>query len=70
MTNLSAVHDRLRAILAAHTDRLVTTKDGPEGMTLNFTTIDDTLLAELEELTAKGIPGFRAVAEAAAAIRR
>jgi hypothetical protein len=124
MTNLSAVHDRLRAILAAHTDRLVTTKDGPEGMTLevpglegkpwgyvagtrvgkryvsyylmpvyaspelnarmtpelrrrmqgkscfNFTTIDDTLLAELEELTGKGIPGFRAVAEAAAPTRR
>ena len=36
----------------------------------NFTTIDETLLAELEDLTAKGIPGFRAVAEAAAATRR
>ena len=36
----------------------------------NFTTIDDTLLAALEELTAKGIPGFRAVAEAAAVGRR
>jgi hypothetical protein len=62
MTNLSAVHDRLRAILAAHTDRLVTTKDGPEGMTLE--------VPGLEEVTAKGIPGFRAVAEAAAATRR
>jgi hypothetical protein len=36
----------------------------------NFTTIDETLLADLEDLTAKGIPGFRAVAEAAAATRR
>jgi len=123
-TDLTAVHDRLRAILAAHADGLVTTKDGSGGMTLevpglegkpwgyvagtrvgkryvsyylmpvyaspelnasmtpelrrrmqgkscfNFTTIDETLLAELEELTAKGIPGFRAVAEAAAATRR
>ena len=34
------------------------------------TAIDETLLAELEELTAKGIPGFLAVAEAAAATRR
>jgi hypothetical protein len=124
MIDLTAVHDRLRLILAAHADGLVTTKDGPEGMTLevpglegkpwgyvagtrvgkryvsyylmpiyasqelnasmtpelrrrmqgkscfNFTTIDETLLAELEDLTAKGIPGFRAVAEAAAATRR
>ena len=123
MTDLSAVHDRLRAILAAHANGLVTTKDGPGGMTLevpglegkpwgyvagtrvgkryvsyylmpvyaspdlnasmtpelrrrmqgkscfNFTTIDETLLAELEQLTARGIPGFRAVAEAAAATR-
>jgi hypothetical protein len=124
MTDLSAVHDRLRAILAAHADGLLTTKDGPDGMTLevpglqgkpwgyvagtrvgkryvsyylmpvyaspelkasmtpelrrrmqgkscfNFTTIDETLLAELEDLTAKGIPGFRAVVEDAAATRR
>ena len=124
MTDLTVVHDRLRAILAAHADGLATTKDGPEGMTLevpglegkpwgyvagtrvgkryvsyylmpiyaspelnasmtpelrrrmqgkscfNFTTIDETLLAELEDLTTKGIPSFRAVAEAATATRR
>ncbi|HEX5823134.1 MAG TPA: hypothetical protein VFY18_01625 [Candidatus Limnocylindrales bacterium] len=124
MTDLTAVHDRLRAILVAHADGLATTKDGPGGMTLelpglegkpwgyvaatrvgkryvsyylmpvyaspelaatmtpelrrrmqgkscfNFATIDETLLAELDELTAKVIPGYRAVAEAAAATRR
>jgi hypothetical protein len=31
----------------------------------NFTKVDETLLAELEDLTARGIPGFRDVAEAA-----
>jgi hypothetical protein len=124
MTDLPAVHDRLRAILSAHADGLVTTKDEPGGMTLevpglegkpwgyvagtrvgkryvsyylmpvyasaelnasmspelrrrmqgkscfNFTTVDERLFTELEELTAKGIPGFRAVAEAAAVGRR
>ena len=30
----------------------------------NFTSIDEPLMAELEELAAKGIPGFRAQAEA------
>jgi hypothetical protein len=30
----------------------------------NFTSIDEPLLAELEDLAAKGIPNFRAVAEA------
>ena len=123
MTDLTAVHDRLRAILAAHADGLVTTKDGPAGMTLelpglegkpwvyvagtrvgkryvsyylmpvyaspelaatitpelrrrmqgkscfNFTTIDETLLAGLEDLTARGISGYRAIAEAAAVAR-
>jgi hypothetical protein len=123
MTELAAVHDRLRAILTSHADGLVLTKDEPGGMTVevpglegkpwgyvagtrvgkryvsyylmpvyasaelnasvspelrgrmqgkscfNFTTIDERLFAELEQLTAKGIPGFRAVAEAAAATR-
>ena len=32
----------------------------------NFTKVDETLLAELDKLTARGIPSFRAVAEAAA----
>jgi hypothetical protein len=32
----------------------------------NFTKVDEALLAELDSLTARGIPGFRAVAEAAA----
>jgi hypothetical protein len=36
----------------------------------NFTRIDEALFDELEHLTAKGIPAFRAVAEAAAAARR
>ena len=36
----------------------------------NFTKVDETLFAELEALTARGIPGFRAVAEEAAAARR
>jgi hypothetical protein len=36
----------------------------------NFTKIDEALLEELEQLTAEGIPGYRAVAEAAAAGRR
>jgi hypothetical protein len=36
----------------------------------NFTKVDEPLLAELEELTARGIPGFRETAEAAAVGRR
>ena len=36
----------------------------------NFTRVDDGLFAELEALTARGIPGYRAQAEAAAATRR
>ena len=36
----------------------------------NFTKIDEALFAELEDLTARSIPGFRAVAEAAAVGRR
>jgi hypothetical protein len=36
----------------------------------NFTKVDEALLAELDSLTARGIPDFRAVAEAAAVRRR
>jgi hypothetical protein len=36
----------------------------------NFTTIDERLFAELADLAAKGIPGFRAEAEQVAASRR
>jgi hypothetical protein len=36
----------------------------------NFTTVDERLLAELSDLAAKGIPGFREVAEQVAASRR
>ena len=36
----------------------------------NFTKVDEGLLAELEALTASSVPGFRAVAEAAAVGRR
>src|SRR5215210_2545220 len=36
----------------------------------NFTKIDEALLAELDQLVARGIPGFAAVAEEAAAGRR
>lgn len=36
----------------------------------NFTKVDEPLFAELESLAARGIPGFRAVAEAAAARER
>ena len=36
----------------------------------NFTRIDEALFEELEHLTAKGIPAFRAVAESAAAAGR
>jgi hypothetical protein len=36
----------------------------------NFTKVDESLLAELESLTERGIPAFRAVAEAAAVGRR
>ena len=36
----------------------------------NFTKVDEGLFAELEELTARGIPGFRDVAEQAAVGRR
>jgi hypothetical protein len=36
----------------------------------NFTKVDEAVLAELEDLTARAIPGFRAVAEAAAVGRR
>jgi hypothetical protein len=35
----------------------------------NFTRIDEELFAELEDLTARGVSGYRAVAEAAAAAR-
>jgi hypothetical protein len=36
----------------------------------NFTKIDESLVEELEQLTAEGIPGYRAMAEAAAAGHR
>jgi hypothetical protein len=36
----------------------------------NFTKVDEELLAELDALTGRGIPGFRAVAEQAAIGRR
>ena len=36
----------------------------------NFTKVDEPLFAELEGLAARGIPGFRAQADAAAAGRR
>ena len=36
----------------------------------NFTKVDEGLLAERDALTARAIPGFRAVAEAAAVARR
>lgn len=36
----------------------------------NFTKVDELLFAELDALTARCIPGFRAVAESAAAARR
>ena len=36
----------------------------------NFTKVDEPLLDELEQLTAKGIPGYRARAEELAANRR
>jgi hypothetical protein len=36
----------------------------------NFTKVDEELLAELDALTARGIRGLRAVAEAAGATRR
>ena len=36
----------------------------------NFTKVDEDLFAELDALAARGIPGFRAVAEQAAALRR
>ena len=36
----------------------------------NFTKVDEALFAELDALAARGIPGFRAVAERAAADRR
>ena len=113
MTDLVAVHDRLRAILEPYRDGLVATKDGPAGMTLeipglegkpwgyvaatrlgkryvsfylmgvyaspevaatispqlkrrmqgkscfNFATIDEDLLRELAELTARAVPAVR-----------
>ena len=34
--DFAAVHDRLRGILAPYSDRLVATKDGPGGMTLEI----------------------------------
>jgi len=36
----------------------------------NFTKVDDALFTELEDLTARGVTGFRALAEAAAGRRR
>ena len=36
----------------------------------NFTKVDETLLAQLDALTARVIPGFRATAEQLAATRR
>ena len=35
----------------------------------NFTKVDESLLSELDALAARGIPGYRATAEAAAAAR-
>jgi hypothetical protein len=114
MTDLPAVHDRLRAILAPYRESLVATKDGPGGLTreiaglegkpwgyvagtrlgkryvsfylmpvygspgllggispglrkrmqgkacFNFSAIDEDLLAELADLTKRGIEGYRA----------
>ena len=124
MSDFDAVHERLKAILRAHADGLVITKDGPGGMALevpglegkpwgyvggtrlgksyvsfylmpvyespvlaasispalakrrqgkscfNFTKIDEPLFAELADVTARGIPGFKERAEAHAAERR
>jgi hypothetical protein len=36
----------------------------------NFTKVDEPLLAELDALTARGMPGYRAMAEQLAATRR
>ena len=36
MSEFEAVHDRLKAILRAHADGLVITKDGPAGMALEM----------------------------------
>jgi hypothetical protein len=112
MTDLAAVHERLRQILAPYRDTLVATKDGPGGTSLeipglegkpwgyvagtrlgkryvsyylmpvyaspdlratvsprlekrmqgkscfNFSSIDEDLFAELEDLTQRGIPEF------------
>ena len=124
MAEFDAVHERLKAILRAHADGLVITRDGPAGMALevpglegkpwgyvggtrvgkryvslylmpvyaspelaasispelrrrkqgkacfNFTKVDEPLLAELDVLMGRGITGYRAVAEAAAAAHR
>jgi hypothetical protein len=124
MADLSAVHDRLRQILAPYRDDLSVTRDGPGGVALevpglegkpwgyvagtrmgkryvsfylmpvygssglaatispelrkrmqgkscfNFTTVDERLFTELADVTARGIPGFRAEAEKVAATRR
>jgi hypothetical protein len=124
MSDLDAVHSRLRDILMRHRGDLLVTKDGPGGVAIevpgldgkpwgyvagtrvgkryvsyylmpvyaspelagsvspalakrkqgkacfNFTKVDEGLLAELETLTARAIPGFRETAEAAAVGRR
>ena len=124
MADLSAVHDRLRQILAPYRDDLSVTRDGPGGVALevpglegkpwgyvagtrmgkryvsfylmpvygssglaatispelrkrmqgkscfNFTTVDERLFAELADLAARGISGFRTEAEKVAATRR
>ena len=121
--DLTAVHERLRDILAPYRDELTVTSDGPDGMVLevpglegkpwgyvaatrvgkryvsfylmpiyaspeladgispqlrarrqgkscfNFIRVDDALFAELSDLAARSIPGFRAYAEGIAASR-
>jgi hypothetical protein len=122
MADLDAVHDRLRQILAPYRDALVTTQDGPGGLTLeiaglegkpwgyvagtrlgkryvsfylmglyaspelrasvspilqkrmqgkscfNFSSVDESLFAELADLTGRVIPTYRE--QAAAHARR
>jgi hypothetical protein len=74
MTDFDTVHTRLREILIRQRGDLVVTKDGPAGVALEIPglegrTIDETLLAELEALTAMSIAAFRRIAEERAAAR-
>jgi hypothetical protein len=77
MRDFEAVHARLKAMLTSYEDPTLATLLSPElarrrqgKACFNFTRVDEKLLGELGDLTARAIPGFKERAEAPATRRR